>query len=94
MCIIRSDNGKEFTNETFDKFCEEASTKHQFTAPYTPQQNNASERKNQSIMEMARYMLHEKKLLKNLWVEVVNTAIFLLNMLPTRAIQGKTPFKA
>ncbi|KAJ8771243.1 hypothetical protein K2173_026131 [Erythroxylum novogranatense] len=91
---IRSDNGKEFVNETFDKFCEEAGIEHQLTAPYTPQQNGVSERKNRSIMEMARCMLHEKELPKNLWAEAASTAIFLLNRLPTRAVHGKTPFEA
>ncbi|RVX18719.1 Retrovirus-related Pol polyprotein from transposon TNT 1-94 [Vitis vinifera] len=39
MQKIRSDNGKEYTNEIFDKFCEEAGIEHQLTTPYTPQQN-------------------------------------------------------
>ena len=34
---IRSDNSKEYTSETFNRFCEEAEIEHQFTAPYTPQ---------------------------------------------------------
>ncbi|KAJ8751984.1 hypothetical protein K2173_000730 [Erythroxylum novogranatense] len=91
---IRSDNGKEFVNETFDKFCEEAGIEHQLTTPYTPQQNGVSERKNRSIMEMTRCMLHEKELPKNLWAEAASTAVFLLNRLPTRAVHGKTPFEA
>ncbi|RDY00856.1 hypothetical protein CR513_15902, partial [Mucuna pruriens] len=35
MRIIRSNNGKEYANDTFDKFCEEVGIKHQFTLPYT-----------------------------------------------------------
>ena len=49
---IRSDNGKEYKNDVFDKFCEEAGIEHQLTVPYTPQQNGVSERKNRSIMEV------------------------------------------
>ena len=41
---IRLDNGKEYTLETFNRFCEEAMIEHQLTAPYTPQQNDVSER--------------------------------------------------
>ncbi|RDY08132.1 hypothetical protein CR513_07675, partial [Mucuna pruriens] len=33
---IRSDNGKEYANEIFDKFCEETGIKHQLIVPYTP----------------------------------------------------------
>ena len=78
--------GKKYTNEIFDKFCEEASIEHQLTSPYTPQQNGVSERKNRSIMEMTRCMLHEKELPKKLWAEATNTVVFLLNRLPTRVL--------
>ena len=62
---LRFDNGKEYTSVQFIMFCgEEAGIEHQLTAPYTPQQNGVSERKNQTIMEMVRYMLHEKGLPK------------------------------
>ncbi|GKU93148.1 hypothetical protein SLEP1_g6772 [Rubroshorea leprosula] len=91
---LRSDNGKEYTSKEFDSFCEDAGIAHQLTVPYTPQQNGVSERKNRTIMEMARCVLHEKKLPKNFWAEVVYTAIYLLNGLPTKAVQGKTPIEA
>ena len=90
---IRSDNGKEYINDVFDKFCEEVGIEHQFTVPYTPQQNGVSERKNRSIMEMTRCMLHEKELPKELQAEAANTAVFLLNRLPTRVLHKKTPFE-
>ncbi|PON60646.1 LOW QUALITY PROTEIN: hypothetical protein TorRG33x02_284510 [Trema orientale] len=40
-------------------------------------------------MEMTRCMLHEKELPKKLWAEAANTAVFLLNRLPTRILQKK-----
>jgi transposase InsO family protein len=55
--ILRSDRGGEFLARSFQKVCEEAGIKHQFTAPYTPQQNGVVERKNRSVMEMARSLL-------------------------------------
>jgi uncharacterized cupredoxin-like copper-binding protein len=71
-----------------------AGIEHQLTAPYTPQQNGVVERKNRTIMEMARCMLHDKGLPKEFWAEAANTAVFLLNRLPTKAVQKKTPFEA
>ena len=40
---VRSDNGKEYTSQTFNRFCEEAEIEYQLTAPYTHQQNGVSE---------------------------------------------------
>ena len=75
---IRSDNGKKYINDTFDKFCEKASIEHQLTTPYTPQQNGVSERKNWTIMEMTRCMLYEKEMRKKLWAEAANTTVFFV----------------
>jgi len=92
--FLRSDNGKEYTSTKFNLFCEEAGIAHQLTAPYTPQQNGVSERRNRSVMEMARCMLHEKELPKTFWAEAANTTVFLQNRLPTKALKDKTPFEA
>nr|CAN72453.1 hypothetical protein VITISV_008931 [Vitis vinifera] len=64
------------------------------SSPYSPQQNGVSERNNRTVMEMARCMLFEKKLPKLLWAEVVNTSVYLLNRLPTKSFQSKTPIEA
>jgi len=91
---VRSDNGKEYTSAGFNMFCEEAGIEHQLTAPYTPQQNGVSERRNMYIMEMARCMLHDKELPKKFWAEAASTVVFLQNRLPTKALKDKTPFEA
>ena len=39
-------------------------------------------------------MLHEKEPPKELWKEAANTAVFLLNQLPAKALTGQTPFEA
>ena len=92
--ILRSDNGKEYTSNSFNSFCEEAGIQHQLTAPYTPQKNRVSERRNKFILEMTRCMLHEKNLPKKLWAEAANTAVFLQNQLLTRAVKDQTSFEA
>jgi len=92
--ILRSDNGKEYTSNSFNSFCEEAGIQHQLTAPYTPQQNGVSKRRNKFILEMTRCMLHEKNLPKKFWAEAANTSVFLQNRLLTRAVKDQTPFEA
>ena len=92
--MIRYDNGTKYTSEKFNKFCKDVGIEHQLTAPYSPKQNGIVERKNKSIMEMARCLLHDKGLPKKFWVKAINTTIFLLNRLPTKALQRRTPFEA
>jgi transposase InsO family protein len=42
---IRSDNGTEFKNSQIEGFLEEEGIKHEFSSPYTPQQNGVVETK-------------------------------------------------
>jgi len=58
---IRSDNGTEFKNTSIEQFLDEEGMKHEFSAPYTPQQNGIVERKNRTLIEAARTMLDEYK---------------------------------
>ncbi|TQD85937.1 hypothetical protein C1H46_028483 [Malus baccata] len=59
---IRSDRGGEYTSLEFEKFCEDVGIEKQLTVAYSPQQNGIAERKNRTIVEMARTMLYEKKI--------------------------------
>ena len=54
---LRIDNGGEFCNANFEKFCVDHGIKTHKTMPYTPQQNGVAERMNRSLMERARSML-------------------------------------
>ena len=64
------------------------------TVPRFPQQNGVAERKNRTILDMARSMLKSKKLPKEFWAEVVACAIYLSNHSPTIIVWGKTPQEA
>jgi transposase InsO family protein len=61
--VIRSDNEIEFRNASFNQFCLEHGVDQQFFAPRVPQQNEVIERKNHTLVEMARMMLDEHRLL-------------------------------
>jgi transposase InsO family protein len=43
---VRSDNGTEFKNTGVEELLGEEGIKHEFSVPYTPQQNGVVERKN------------------------------------------------
>lgn len=80
--IIRSDNDGEYVNNKFDNFCKENGIIHQLTVPYTPQLNGVAERMNRTIIERIRCMLIDANLHKNFWAEALNTATFILNLIP------------
>jgi transposase InsO family protein len=58
---IRSDNGTEFKNSQIEAFLEDECIKHECSSPYTPQQNDVVERKNRTLINMAKTMLKEYK---------------------------------
>jgi transposase InsO family protein len=78
---IRSDNGSKFKNLQVEEYLEEEGAKHEFSAPYTPQQNGVVERKNRTLIDMARTMLGEFKTPERFWSEAVNTACHAINWL-------------
>ena len=56
---IISDHGTEFENSKLDQFCMENGTSHDFSSPRTPQQNGVVERKNRTLVNIARTMIIE-----------------------------------
>ena len=92
--VLRTDRGGEYTSNEFADFCKNQGIKHQLTASYSPQQNGVSERKNRTIVEMARSMLKGKNLPKVFWAEAVSCAVYILNRCPTRSVLNMTPEEA
>ncbi|WVZ53119.1 LOW QUALITY PROTEIN: hypothetical protein U9M48_004105 [Paspalum notatum var. saurae] len=87
MRAIRGDNGGEF--ETLGS----KTSSTQFSSPYTPPQNGVVERKNRTLVEMARTMLDEHRTPRRFWVEAVNTAYYIANRIFLRAFLGKTSYE-
>ena len=86
LCAIRSDNGTEFKNASFDAFCRDHGIEHEFFAPRVPQQNGVVERKNRTVVEMARTMLDEHRTPRRFWVEAINTTYCVSNRVFLRSI--------
>ena len=61
MCL-RNNHGGEFCSKYFQNYCDMNGIKRQLTTAYTPQQNGVAERKNRTMVEMARSMLQTKGL--------------------------------
>ncbi|GJU38823.1 putative ribonuclease H-like domain-containing protein [Tanacetum coccineum] len=69
----RCDNGTEFKNRVMNQFCEMKGIKREFSVARTPHQNGVAEKKNMTLIEVARTMLADSKLLTTFWAEAVNT---------------------
>ncbi|GJS70836.1 putative ribonuclease H-like domain-containing protein [Tanacetum coccineum] len=52
--VIRCDNRTEFKNRVMNQFCEMKGIKREFSVARTPQQNGVAERKNRTLIEVAR----------------------------------------
>nr|ADB85323.1 putative retrotransposon protein [Phyllostachys edulis] len=90
---ICSDNGTEFKNASFASFCVERGIEHQFSSPHVPQQNGVVERKNRTLVEMARTILDEYSTPRRFWAETIATACYIANRVFLRPSLGKTSYE-
>ena len=87
---VGSDNGTKFKNTQVEEFLDEEGIKHEFSTPYTAQQNGIVERKNHTLIDMARTMLDEYKTSDIFWCDAVNTACHAINRLYLHKKSKKT----
>lgn len=76
---IRSDNGLELKNKDVEEFLAEKGVTHNFSAPYTPQQNGVVERRNRSMCEATRTMLSFTSLPLYFWANAITAACYTHN---------------
>ena len=99
--IVRTDRGGEYYGRytedgqaqgPFAKFLQQNGIIAQYTMPGSPDQNDVAERRNRTLLDMLHSMLSSSKLPKSLWIESLETAVYILNRVPTKAVP-KTPFE-
>jgi transposase InsO family protein len=88
--ILRSNNGGEYTSKEFVNFYRDVGIKRELNTPYNPQQNGVAERKNGTIMEAVKTMVHDKDLPMCLWAEVAMAYVHVQNRLSHSALGFKT----
>ena len=67
--------------------------KHEFSTPYTPQQNGVVEKKIQTLIDIARTMLDEYKTLDIFWSDAINSACHAVNRLYLHKKLKKTSYE-
>jgi hypothetical protein len=61
--------------------------------PRVPQQNGVMERKNHTLVEMARTMLDEHRTLRRFWADAISIACYISNQIFMCSILHLTPFE-
>lgn len=92
MTKLRTDNGREFLAKDFQDFIHHKGIRHEFTAPYIPEQNSVAEHDNRTVVESARSMLYDYSMPLQLCGEAINTAVDVLNRVSSRTLHGDTPY--
>jgi transposase InsO family protein len=75
--ILRSDNGGEYSSKEFINFCRDVGIKRELTTPYNTQQNGVDERKNRTIIEVVKTMIHDQDLPMCLWEEAAMAVVYV-----------------
>ena len=92
--VLRTDRVGEFCSIEFKTFSEDNGIFRHYTTPYSPQQNGVVERRNGTIVSMGRSLLSERNIPSYMWGEAITHVVYLLNRVPTKAVQGATPYEA
>ena len=66
---LQSDNGSEYISKKFKDLCSKEGIRRELIVPHNPQQNWVTERKNKTIVGVARAMLHDQGLPMHFWEE-------------------------
>lgn len=90
---VRCDNTLEYIAGRFKEFCDARGIRLQHSEPYEHEHNGRIERYNRSVMEKTRALLYEANLPDRFWSYAAYAACYLLNRLPTAALDYSTPYK-
>ena len=83
---LRSDRGGEYLLGEFRQFLIDHGITSQLSAPSQPQQNGVAERQNRTLLGMVRSMMSYASLPVSFWGYALETAQYLLNLVPSKAI--------
>ncbi|WVY98728.1 hypothetical protein V8G54_030879 [Vigna mungo] len=89
--VVKSDNGTEFT--CLKGYFSDHGIIHQKSCVGTPQQNGRVERKHRHILNIARALRFQGRLLIRFRGECILTAGYLINLTPSPTLGGKTPYE-
>ncbi|RVW53554.1 Retrovirus-related Pol polyprotein from transposon TNT 1-94 [Vitis vinifera] len=93
LCLMKT---KDKVNLLFQNFHKMIETQYnaKTTCSNTPHQNGVAERKNRHLLEVVRASLIAAKTPISYWEEAITSAAYLINRVPSSAINFQTPLQA
>ena len=88
---LRSDNAKEYVSEQFQSFMLQNDILHQ-TSCVDTLHNGVAERKNRHLLETIRALLFQMHVPKHFWANVVSSACFFINRMPSSILNWYTSY--
>ncbi|GJR24574.1 ribonuclease H-like domain-containing protein [Tanacetum coccineum] len=88
---LQCDHGGEFDNNALHQLFASNGITIRFSCPKTSQQNGKFKRMIHTINNLIRTLLFQAHLPPTFWVEALHMAAYLLNILPSTAIQNEIP---
>lgn len=90
---LRCDNGGEYFSGQFQTYVVSRGTDIEASVAYAHEQNGMAERHIRTIFERVLAVLSDTKLPKRLWMEILETVIYVKNRSPVRPLGSKTPYE-
>lgn len=93
MKTFQSDKGTEFVNQHVSTLLTKNDMHNRLSCAHTLQQNGWAERKHRHIIETGLVMLFNANAPASLWVDAFSLATNIINRLPSKILDYKSPFE-
>ncbi|GJR13998.1 retrotransposon protein, putative, ty1-copia subclass [Tanacetum coccineum] len=84
--VLQSDRGGEYISIKFFDHLKNCGIVSQLSPHRTPQLNGVAERRNRTLLDMVRSMMYRATLPISLWGYALETAVHILNLVPTKKV--------
>ncbi|KAJ9686475.1 hypothetical protein PVL29_015399 [Vitis rotundifolia] len=88
---FRTDNARDYFNQILSPYFQSQGILHDLSCVNKPQQNGVAKRKNGHLLNTTRVLLFQGNVPKSYWGKVVLTATYMMNRIPSRVLDNKSP---
>ena len=90
---FRTDNVRDYFNQILLPYFQSQGILYDSSCVNTPQQNEVAERKNGHLLNTTQALLSQGNVPKSYWGEGVHTTTYMINRIPSRMLDNKSPAK-